>query len=73
MESGGFVRMWRRLTGISAEPNLVARSWRLTGKVITLPHQARFLVSTAAPPESLLVKWRSHAGCGFNLSTVCFL
>jgi len=21
------------------------------------------------PPENLLIKWRSHAGCGFNLST----
>ncbi len=25
------------------------------------------------PPENLLIKWRSHAGCGFNLSTVCLL
>jgi hypothetical protein len=25
------------------------------------------------PPENLLVKWRIHAGCGLNLSTVCFL
>ena len=24
-------------------------------------------------PENLLVKWRSDAGCGFNLSTVCLL
>ena len=24
-------------------------------------------------PENLLIKWRSHAGCGFNLSTVCLL
>jgi hypothetical protein len=23
------------------------------------------------PPENLLIKWRSHAGCGFNLSTMC--
>jgi len=25
------------------------------------------------PPQHLLVKWRSHAGCGFNLSTVCLV
>ena len=25
------------------------------------------------PPENLLIKWRSHAGCGFNLSTMCLL
>jgi hypothetical protein len=25
------------------------------------------------PPENLLTKWRSHAGCGFNLSTTCLL
>ena len=25
------------------------------------------------PAENLLIKWRSHAGCGFNLSTMCFL
>jgi hypothetical protein len=24
-------------------------------------------------PENFLVKWRSHAGYGLNLSTVCFL
>ena len=24
-------------------------------------------------PETLLAKWHSHAGCRFNLSTVCFL
>jgi hypothetical protein len=22
-------------------------------------------------PENLLIKWRSHAGCGFNVSTMC--
>jgi len=26
-----------------------------------------------ARPENLLVNWRSQAGCGFNLSTVCLL
>jgi hypothetical protein len=25
------------------------------------------------PSENLLIKWRTHAGCGFNLSTVCLL
>jgi hypothetical protein len=25
------------------------------------------------PPENLLIKWRSHAGCGFNQSTMCLL
>ena len=25
------------------------------------------------PPENLLIKWRSHAGCGFNMSTMCLL
>jgi len=25
------------------------------------------------PPENLLQKWRRHAGCGFNLSTVWLL
>jgi hypothetical protein len=27
----------------------------------------------APAPENLLVKWRGHAGCGLNMSTVCFL
>jgi hypothetical protein len=22
------------------------------------------------PPQKLLIKWRSHAGCGFNVSTM---
>jgi len=25
------------------------------------------------PPENLLIKWPSHAGCGFNVSTMCLL
>jgi len=25
------------------------------------------------PPENLLIKWRSHAGCGFNVSTMFLL
>ena len=25
------------------------------------------------PPENMLIKWRSHAGYGFNLSTMCLL
>jgi hypothetical protein len=25
------------------------------------------------PPKNLLIKWRSHDVCGFNLSTVCLL
>src|ERR1035438_942284 len=25
------------------------------------------------PPQNLLIKWRSHAGCGFNVSTMCLL
>jgi hypothetical protein len=25
------------------------------------------------PPENLLIKGRSHAGCGFNVSTMCLL
>jgi hypothetical protein len=29
--------------------------------------------SGIAPPENLLIKWRSHAGCGFNVSTMCLL
>jgi len=29
--------------------------------------------SGVAQPENLLVKWRSHAGCGLNMSTMCFL
>jgi hypothetical protein len=29
--------------------------------------------SGVALPENLRVKWRRHAGCGFNVSTMCFL
>jgi hypothetical protein len=24
-------------------------------------------------PENLLINWRSHAGCGFNMSTMCLV
>jgi hypothetical protein len=27
----------------------------------------------AGPRENLLIKWQSHVGCGFNLSTMCLL
>jgi hypothetical protein len=30
-------------------------------------------VDRVPPPQELLVKWRSQAGWGFNLSTVCLL
>jgi hypothetical protein len=25
------------------------------------------------PPQNLLIKWRSYAGCRFNLSTMCLV
>jgi hypothetical protein len=49
---------------------LALDSGRLTGSpaVIRLGRRNEDL-----PPENLLIKWRRHAGCGFNVSTLCLL
>ena len=62
-------------------PDGLAIYSRVTGKQEMVLPERKLVLQTAGwdnrrsevpPPENLLVKWRSHAGCGFNLSTVCF-
>ena len=43
---------------------------RFTGNPVVIRPERR---DEDWPPENLLIKWRSHAGCGFNLSTMCLL
>ena len=61
-------------TNRSTGKDRFARTPHLTGKPAVIhPGRRPGRRNEGWLPENLLIKWRSHAGCGSNLSTVCLL
>src|SRR5271167_3916526 len=57
-------------TNKSTGKDRFAATPRLTGKPVVNPPWAK---ERGLAPENFLIKWRSHAGCGSNVSTMCLL